>query len=115
MHRKMAPALNSGILAVVLGGAPVVAFAQGAGAVQSPPPSASGDKAAPTQPDEDLSGGGTSTGSLSHRLNRSGGVIHPRADIDPGLTQPAPDIGPHSMPVIPPPGTPGGNPDIKPK
>jgi hypothetical protein len=115
MHRKMAPALYSGILAVVLGGAPVVAFAQGAGAAQSPPPSASGDKAAPTQPDEDLSGGGNSTGSLSHRLNRSGGVIRPRADIDPGLTQPAPDIGPRSMPVIPPPGTPGGNPDIKPK
>jgi hypothetical protein len=52
---------------------------------------------------------------LSHQLNRSGGVIHPPANIDPGLTQPAPEIGPHSMPVIPPPGTPGGNPDIKPK
>jgi hypothetical protein len=113
MHRKMAPALCSGILAVVLGGAPLVAFAQGGGAVQSLPPSAGGDKAAPTQPDEDLSA--SSTGSLSHQLNRSGGVIHPPADIDPGVTQPAPDIGPHSMPVIPPPGTPGGNPDIKPK
>jgi len=113
MHRKMVPALFSGILAVVLGGAPVVAFAQGAGAVQSPPPSASRGKAAPTQPDGDLSA--SSAGSLSHRLNRSGGVIHPPANIDPGLTQPAPDIGPHSMPVIPPPGTPGGNPDIKPK
>jgi len=115
MHREMAPALYSGILAIILAGTPVAVFAQGAGAVQSPPPSASGDKVAPTQPDEDLSGGGSSTGSLSHRLNRSGGVIHPPANIDPGLTQPAPDIGPHSMPVIPPPGTPGGNPDIKPK
>ena len=120
MHRKMTPALYSGILAVVLGSAPVVAcaaplvaFAQAGGAVQSPAPSAGGDKAAPTQPDEDLSA--SSAGSLSHQLNRSGGVIHPPANIDPGLTKPAPDLGPHSMPVIPPPGTPGGNPDIKPK
>jgi hypothetical protein len=113
MHRKMAPALYSGILAVFLGGASVVAFAQAGGAVPSPPPSAGGDKAAPTQPDEDLSA--SSAGSLSHQLNRSGGVIYPPANIDPGLTQPAPDLGPHSMPVIPPPGTPGGNPDIKPK
>jgi hypothetical protein len=113
MHRKMAPALYSGILAVVLGGAPVLAFAQASGVVQSPPPSAGGSKVAPTQPDEDLSA--SSTGSLSHQLNRSRGVIHPPANIDPGLTQPALDLGPHSMPVIPPPGTPGGNPDIKPK
>jgi hypothetical protein len=55
MHRKISRTLSSGILAVVLGGAPVVAFAQAGGAAQSPPPSASGDKAAPTQPDEDLS------------------------------------------------------------
>ena len=120
MHRKMIPALYSGILAVVLGSAPVVAYAapgfalaQAGGAGQSPPLSAGEGKAAPTQPDEDLSA--SSTGSLSHQLNRSGGVIHPRTDIDPGLTQPAPDLGPQSMPVIPPPGTPGGNPDIKPK
>ena len=39
----------------------------------------------------------------------------PPANVDPGLAQPAPDIGPHSMPVIPPPGTPGGTPDVKPK
>jgi hypothetical protein len=113
MHRKMAPALYSGILAVALGGAQVVAFAQAGGAVQSLPPPAGGGKTAPTQPDEDLSA--SSAGSLSHQLNQSGGVIHPPANIDPGLRKPAPDLGPHSMPVIPPPGTPGGNPDIKPK
>ena len=61
MHRKMAPALRSGILAMVLGGtpavafaAPAVAFAQAGGAVESPSPSAGDDKAAPTQPDADL-------------------------------------------------------------
>ena len=115
MHRKIAPALYSGILAVILGGASLVAVSQADGAVQFPPPTAGVYKAASTQPDEGQSGSDSSTGSLSHQLNRSGGVIHPRADVDPGLTHPAPDLGPHSMPVIPPPGTPGGNPDIKPK
>jgi hypothetical protein len=106
-------ALCAGILAVVLGGAPVIAFAQAGGALQPPSASRGEDKPAPTPSDQGLSG--SSTGSLSHQLNRSGGVIHPPANIDPGLTQPAPDLGPHSMPVIPPPGTPGGNPDVKPK
>jgi hypothetical protein len=67
----------------------------------------------PKEPDEGISG--SSAESLSHQLNRSGGVIHPPTDVDPGITQPAPEIGPHSTPVIPPPGTPGGNPDVKPK
>jgi hypothetical protein len=111
MHRKIASALYSGILAVVLGGASVVAFAQAGGAVPLLPVSAGEGKAA--QPDGDLSV--SSAGSLSRQLNRSGGVIHPPANVDPGLAQPAPDLGPHSMPVIPPPGTPGGNPDVKPK
>ena len=45
----------------------------------------------------------TGGGSLSRRLSRSGGVIHP------------PPLAGSSMPVIPPPGTPGGNPKIEPK
>lgn len=46
---------------------------------------------------------GTGGRSLSRELSRTGGVIHP------------PPIGRASTPVIPPPGTPGGNPDVKPK
>ena len=54
------------------------------------------------------------SGSLSSDLNRSGGVITPPAGIDPEIKQTPPPTG-AKMPVIPPPGTPGGNPLIKPK
>ena len=93
-------------------------------ALQYPPPSVGGDDqpyprraqpktAVPMEPDEGISG--SSSEPLSHQLSRSGGVIHPPVNVDPGITQPAPHIGPHSMPVIPPPDTPGGNPEVKPK
>jgi hypothetical protein len=50
----------------------------------------------------------------SDKLNRSGGVIKP-GNIDPKMQVPAPDPGPTSTPVIPPPGSPGGNPNVVPK
>ena len=54
---------------------------------------------------------------LSEELERSKGVIVP---VDPGvdrdMVQPPPDVGgAATMPVIPPPGTPGGNPNVRPK
>ena len=51
--------------------------------------------------------------SLSERLARSDGVICPPAHVDPEIAQPTPPGGP--MPVIPPPGSPGGNPSVRPK
>lgn len=60
---------------------------------------------------------GTSTapsGSLSDELSRSGGVMQPPATGDQGVVPP-PKAGPQSTPVIPPPGTPGGNQQIQPK
>ena len=53
-------------------------------------------------------------GSNSSDLGRSGGVIRPPADVDPQMKQMPPSSG-DRMPVIPPPGTPGGNPSAKPK
>lgn len=53
--------------------------------------------------------------TLSERLDRSNGVIHPPAGTDPGIAVPAPDPNPGSTPVIPPPGSPGGNPSVQPK
>jgi hypothetical protein len=53
--------------------------------------------------------------SLSGQLSRSGGVIRPPAEIDKQMEAPTPDPGARSMPVIPPPGAPGGNRDVKPK
>lgn len=57
---------------------------------------------------------GKRSGSLSDELSRSGGVIHPAPTGDQGVVAP-PERGAGSTPVIPPPGTPGGNPDINPK
>src|SRR5436853_479309 len=54
------------------------------------------------------------SGSSSSELSRSGGVITPPIGVDPQMKQTPPPSG-DSMPVVPPPGTPGGNPAIKPK
>jgi hypothetical protein len=53
--------------------------------------------------------------SLSEQLDRSHGIIHPPADLDAGMAQPPPVTGRGIMPIVPPPGTPGGNPKIEPK
>ena len=52
--------------------------------------------------------------STSSELSRSGGVIKPPIDVDPQMKQTPPPVG-DRMPVIPPPGTLGGNPSVKPK
>ena len=56
-----------------------------------------------------------STGTLSDKLSRSEGVIKPRRDVDPEIEVPAPVPNPGTTPVIPPPGTPGGDERIRPK
>ncbi len=50
--------------------------------------------------------------SLSSKLAQSGGVICPPA-VDPEIKAPTPEAG--RTPVIPPPGSPGGNPQVQPK
>jgi hypothetical protein len=50
--------------------------------------------------------------SLSEKLAQTDGVICP-PDIDPDITAPTPGGG--KMPVIPPPGSPGGDPTVRPK
>jgi hypothetical protein len=51
---------------------------------------------------------------LSHRLDRSQGVIKPPADVDPEIQKPHGDV--HApMPVITPPGSPGGDQRMQPK
>ncbi len=51
--------------------------------------------------------------SLSRQLAESEGVICPPPNVDPAIAKPAPGGG--TMPVIPPPGSPGGNPHVQPK
>jgi len=54
------------------------------------------------------------SGTSSSDLARSGGVITPPADVDPQIKRMPPHSG-DPMPVIPPPGTSGGDPSVKPK
>jgi hypothetical protein len=58
---------------------------------------------------------GETTGSanLSDELSRSRGVICPPPEVDPGIS--AQPKGDGLTPVIPPPGSPGGDPSIIPK
>jgi hypothetical protein len=60
---------------------------------------------------------GTTTGQraepLGDKLARSDGVLCPPPGVDPEIHAPAPDTG--KTPVIPPPGSPGGDPSIRPK
>ena len=57
--------------------------------------------------------GGPSSPNLSEKLADSKGVICPPAGVDPEIRVPPPGGG--ELKVIPPPGTPGGNPDVQPK
>jgi len=50
--------------------------------------------------------------SLSKKLSRSNGVIHPK-EVDPGIEKPAPKAGDPN--VVPPPGASGGAPAPQPK
>ena len=97
-----------------------MAGAQSAGQNASPAPNTqaqqntrSGHGAPMSQPPSKSDSSGP-PGTLSHDLNRSRGVIHPPSTGDGGVVTP-PSQGTSSMHVIPPPGSPGGNPRVQPK
>jgi hypothetical protein len=56
--------------------------------------------------------GGAGNQTLSEKLEQTDGVICP-PDVDPDIKAPTPQTG--RMPVIPPPGSPGGDPTLRPK
>ena len=67
----------------------------------------------PDSPAPPTSGATTGSGTnLSDKLAQSGGVICP-PNVDPGIKAPTPDVG--KMPIIPPPGSPGGDQSKQPK
>jgi hypothetical protein len=68
------------------------------------------------KPEEPSATGTVGSGAtLSEKLEATDGVIRPPANIDPEITAPAPVPNPGTTPVIPPPGSPGGNPSVVPK
>jgi len=50
---------------------------------------------------------------LGDKLARSDGILCPPSGMDPEIRAPTPDTG--TTPVIPPPGSPGGDPNVRPK
>lgn len=57
--------------------------------------------------------GDNSTKPLSDKLASSNGVICPPAGVDPNIHRAPPQDG--AIKVVPPPGSPGENPDVQPK
>jgi hypothetical protein len=101
------------LLAAVSGALVTATLALAQAPVPTPP------SVTPLQPPECQRGAaptlGETTGSatLSDQLSRSKGIICPPAGVDPGIA--ARPVGGGVTPVIPPPGTPGGDPSIVPK
>ena len=85
---------------------------------QPPPNTPLSDLQGRPDPTQDPRSTGAISGSskpLSEKLDKSGGVIRPPANIAPDMTVRAPDPDPGTTRVIPPPGSPGGDPTIVPK
>jgi hypothetical protein len=113
------------LLSCVLLAVPAAAFSQApptrATPAQqtAPPPPHDSANCAPMSPDGTNStehstvgraGGGE---QLGDKLAQSDGVLCPPSNVDPAMRAPAPETG--KMPVIPPPGSPGGDPSVRPK
>jgi hypothetical protein len=86
----------------------------------APPAAGRANDCAPMQPVPPrgtVSPESTTTGQraepLGDKLARSDGVLCPPSGVDPDIHAPTPDTG--NTPVIPPPGSPGGDPNVRPK
>ncbi len=111
--RRIARRIAGGLLAAVIVGVVAISGdarplrAQEPPTLQPPRPGPNADTA-PALPD---------TGeTLGERLDRSDGVIRPPEGVAPDMRVPPknPEAG-STMPVIPPPGTPGGDRSVQPK
>jgi hypothetical protein len=87
----------------------------------APAPIRTAADCAPTQADpqqgtlqpRDTKTTGQAAEPLSDKLAKSDGVLCPPSGVDAEIHAPTPNTG--TMPVIPPPGSPGGDPSIRPK
>ena len=86
-------------------------------ALPNPQPIPEAPPAAGTPPPDEIrprEDTGRSTESMSDRLSKQGGTLTPpNVDREMAISPPAAEAG--KMPVIPPPGTSGGNPNVQPK
>jgi hypothetical protein len=99
------------VIAIVMSASAAVAVAQGTNVPRGPdhPGSACPPGAGANPPTVGKDDGKT----LTDQLAQSKGVICPPAGVDPEMRQAPPEGG--TLRVIPPPGSPGGNPGVQPK
>ena len=98
--------------------ATAIGFCNGAALAQTAPGAAGSNQVIPeqdqacpgSQPKNGRPLASGRSGSLSDKLDKSGGVIKPKPGVDPGIEQAPPVPNPNSTPVIRPPGAPGGLP-----
>ena len=100
--------------AIILLGVTVPCAAQVTPTPQSNPACANDQRSPPGAPAPQPSKPDTQndTRNLSDKLAQTEGVLCP-PNVDPEIKAPTPQGGP--MPVIPPPGSPGGDPGVRPK
>ncbi|HXH44844.1 MAG TPA: hypothetical protein VNK51_13460 [Bradyrhizobium sp.] len=67
-----------------------------------------------TTPDGTATTGQSAREPLGEKLAKTDGVLCPPSGVDPDMHAPAPSTGANT-PVIPPPGSPGGDPNVRPK
>ena len=106
----------SGFLFCLLCAAATVAAAQAPPAPATPPQATAPP---PSPKPSNCSNGsdatvGQSREPLGDKLAKSDGVLCPPSGVDPEIRAPTPDNG-AKTPVIPPPGSPGGDPNLRPK
>jgi hypothetical protein len=98
------------ITALILAAAPAMA--------QNPQPTSPTNPTVPLAPPNSASPppekSAPPDGTLSNRLSQQKGTITP-PNVDPGMTVSPPAHSSATTPVIPPPGSPGGNPSVVPK
>ena len=82
-------------------------------ALAQTPPQPQPPEAAPPGSSGGPTGNDIIEGPVAPRIPR--GVIQPPMQVDPGIQTTVPEPRPGTMPVIPPPGTPGGDPTIVPR
>jgi hypothetical protein len=108
--RRRAFYRRSAVLAVICVWASLALTDNGYSQVQPPRPTDPVPGTEPAPPENTRPGE-----TLSEQLDRSQGVITPPAGIDPKIEAPAPEPNPGTTRVIPPPGSPGGDPNVQPK
>ncbi|HEX2841816.1 hypothetical protein [Hyphomicrobium sp.] len=113
-HRERASLLVLGSVALCISVSPLEAQTPPAGKPATPPEvmePPSENQTPPVDPND----GSKPKEPLSKELREGEGVLEPPKGVDPGIEKGVPEDFKGTMPVIPPPGEPGGNQDVHPK